>query len=154
MTRADHEFGRPLPSQAESPGRFELKDSGERTTFSSGAQRDVQSDLKGRYDLLPPLGIHRVAVVFGKGAKKYEPRNWEKGMPVWKFIDSALRHINCHQAGMTDEDHLGQAAWNLLCAMQTEELVRLGRLPAEFGQSATMMHGPVDLLETVKEPSR
>ncbi|MBR5862269.1 MAG: hypothetical protein IKZ08_02970 [Bacteroidales bacterium] len=98
----------------------EIKDSGARREFASGAVRDVQEG-KGRLDLLPACAILRVARHFEKGALKYEERNWEKGIPVHSFIDSALRHLMNYLDGKTDEDHLCAAAWNCLCAMWTEE---------------------------------
>lgn len=97
-----------------------IKDSGTRREFESGAVRDVQEG-KGRLDLLPACAILRVARHFEAGAKKYDDRNWEKGIPVHSFIDSALRHLMKYLDGQDDEDHLCAAAWNCLCAMWTEE---------------------------------
>lgn len=97
-----------------------IKDSGTRREFESGAVRDVQEG-KGRLDLLPACAILRVARHFEAGAKKYSDRNWEKGIPVHSFIDSALRHLMKYLDGQDDEDHLCAAAWNCLCAMWTEE---------------------------------
>lgn len=98
----------------------EIKDSGTRREFASGAVRDIQEG-KGRLDLLPACAILRVARHFEAGAKKYDDRNWEKGIPVHSFIDSALRHLMKYLDGQDDEDHLCAAAWNCLCAMWTEE---------------------------------
>lgn len=100
-----------------------IKDSGHRHKFASGAVRDMQTG-KGRCDLLPPAAILRLARHFEAGAAKYGERNWEKGIPINSFIDSAIRHIMKYMAGQDDEDHLVAAAWNLMCAMETEE--RLG----------------------------
>ena len=100
--------------------KYTIKDSGTRREFESGAVRDVQEG-KGRLDLLPACAILRVARHFEAGAKKYSDRNWEKGIPVHSFIDSALRHLMKYLDGQNDEDHLCAAAWNLLCAMWTEE---------------------------------
>lgn len=97
-----------------------IKDSGDRTAFKSGAVRDMQEG-KGRMDLLPMCALIRLSKHYEAGAKKYEERNWEKGIPMHSFIDSALRHIANYMDGQTDEDHLCAAAWNLLCAMWTEE---------------------------------
>lgn len=97
-----------------------IKDSGTRREFASGAVRDIQEG-KGRLDLLPACAILRVARHFEAGAKKYDDRNWEKGIPVHSFIDSALRHLMKYLDGQDDEDHLCAAAWNCLCAMWTEE---------------------------------
>lgn len=97
-----------------------IKDSGHRHKFASGAVRDMH-DGKGRCDLLPPRAILRLARHFEEGAKKYGERNWEKGIPINSFIDSSIRHIMKYMAGQDDEDHLVAAAWNLMCAMETEE---------------------------------
>ena len=54
--------------------------------------------------------------------KKYSDRNWEKGMPFSRYIDAAKRHLDKYIMGMTDEDHLAAAAWNILSIMHHEEL--------------------------------
>ncbi|MCB6992412.1 DUF5664 domain-containing protein [bacterium 210820-DFI.6.37] len=97
-----------------------VKDSGNRRTFASGAERDIQEG-KGRCDLLPACAVLRLARHYEAGAKKYNDRNWEKGIPVHSFIDSAIRHLMNYLDGQTDEDHLCAAAWNLMGAMWTEE---------------------------------
>ena len=56
------------------------------------------------------------------GAGKYAPRNWEKGIPWSRCLDSALRHLNKFQRGMTDEDHLAAAAWNIFAIIHYQEL--------------------------------
>ena len=99
---------------------MQIKDSGTRRQFDSGAVRDMQEG-KGRCDLLPAVAILRIARHFEAGAKKYDDRNWEKGIPVGSFVDSAIRHLMKYLDGQTDEDHLCAAGWNVLCAMWTEE---------------------------------
>ena len=99
---------------------MKIKDSGTRREFDTGAVRDMQEG-KGRCDLLPPLALLRLAKHFEEGAKKYGERNWEKGIPISSFIDSALRHVFKYMAGKQDEDHLIAAVWNLIAAIETEE---------------------------------
>ena len=94
-----------------------LPDSGQRTEFETGAVRDL-SVGKGRMDLLPWLAIIEVAKHCEKGAIKYGERNVDKGIPVHSFYDSAARHLAKHISGLTDEDHLVAACWNLLWALQ------------------------------------
>lgn len=121
-----------------------LKDSGKRTTFKSGAQKELVVE-KGRYDLLPgaamsiipfskmdPDGVHVLAKTYGKGVKKYSPRNWEKGLPLWSFMDSALRHLYKAKAGKKDEDHLGQALWNIVGYIDTEIFIDRGKFGEEL----------------------
>ena len=110
---------------------YETKDSGKREQHKSGAVRDVREG-KGRYDLFSPIALRRVAGVNERGAVKYDDRNWEKGMPIGRFLDSALRHIFENLEGLRDEDHLAQAAWNLLAAIHTEEMISRGLMPKEL----------------------
>lgn len=104
----------------EEPQSSPIKDSGNRREFGTGAVRDMQ-DGKGRCDLLPAVAILRLARHFENGCKKYGDRNWEKGIPIHSFIDSAIRHLMKYLDGQVDEDHLCAAAWNCICAMWTEE---------------------------------
>ncbi len=97
-----------------------LKDSGNRREFETGAVRDMQEG-KGRCDLLPACALLRLSKHYEAGAKKYEARNWEKGIPISVMIDSAMRHLLKYMDGQTDEDHLAAVAWNILGAMWMEE---------------------------------
>ena len=96
-----------------------IKDSGERTVFSTGAQRDMSAG-KGRMDLLPWLGIIDVSKHAEEGSLKYGEHNVDRGIPVHSLCDSAARHLAKHMSGWTDEPHLRAAAWNLLWALQME----------------------------------
>ena len=108
-----------------------VKDSGARQKFSTGAVRDIQNG-KGRYDLISPIFLRRLAKHYENGAVKYGDRNWEKGIPIGRFLDSASRHINEYREGMRDEDHLAAAAWNIACIIHTEEMIERGLLPKEL----------------------
>lgn len=94
-----------------------IKDSGERTTFSSGAQRDMHGG-KGRMDLLPWAAIIEVSKHCEAGALKYGTHNVDKGIPTSSLLDSAMRHAAKYLDGQEDEDHLLAAAWNLLWAIE------------------------------------
>lgn len=94
-----------------------IKDSGERTTFSTGAQRDMHSG-KGRMDLLPWAAIIEVSKHCEAGALKYGVHNVDKGIPTSSLLDSAMRHAAKYLDGQEDEDHLLAAAWNLLWAIE------------------------------------
>jgi len=118
-----------------------LKDSGERSEFETGAVRDTNTS-KGRFDLLPAYVITRLAKHYEKGAKKYAARNWEKGIPLQRYMDSALRHLFNHQDGQRDEDHMAAALWNIAGYIETEERIRRGVLPRTLDdcQPATNLH--------------
>jgi len=141
-----------------------IKDSGERTTFKTGAKRDVQKG-KGRNDLMPLIELgavlndeivlsvgeynknRKLSVLvntlkiyiekymmykteyemaidlskhFENGAKKYGERNWEKGIPKERYVDSAIRHYLKFRDGQEDENHEIAFVWNVICLMWTE----------------------------------
>lgn len=93
-----------------------MEDGGGRMTYDGGALREPPTG-KGRYDLISPFALERLAKWHELGAKKYADRNWEKGMSYSRLIDAALRHINRYRMGQRGEDHLAAAAWNLFAYM-------------------------------------
>lgn len=74
---------------------------------------------KLRYDLMEPFAMKELATVFTRGAQKYAPRNWEKGMKWSDVLASLERHIADFKAGI-DRDaetnclHMAHVAWNAL----------------------------------------
>jgi len=94
-------------------------DSGHRTTFPSGAKRDIQDD-KPRYDLIPPKALKRLAELYARGAVKYSDHNWHKGMPTSSAMASAYRHLEQYRAGERDEDHLAAVVWNVFALIEFE----------------------------------
>lgn len=148
----------------------QIKDSGDRRQFESGAVRDISED-KGRCDLLPLdtishllqdrydcdtseflesisnfiytgdiediqtaidsfcmernwdiyTAILEVSIHYEQGARKYTERNWEKGIPLHSYLDSAIRHYLKWRREDNDEPHDRAVIWNLLGAMWTYE---------------------------------
>lgn len=154
---------------------MELKDSGNRREFETGAVRDM-AEGKGRCDLMPLdivglcVGDNVISALaefkdtgdeawldyaldkyiidkhglncgvvgyydlkkkleyemfldlakhFEDGAKKYGENNWQKGIPVKFYIDSAVRHYLKFKAGWDDEPHDRAFVWNIICALWT-----------------------------------
>lgn len=60
-----------------------------------------------------------VSIHYEEGAKKYDERNWEKGLPLWCFLDSAIRHFLKYLEGWDDERHDRAFVWNMLGFMFT-----------------------------------
>lgn len=58
-----------------------------------------------------------VAIHYEEGAKKYGPDNWQKGIPVYCYIDSAIRHYFKWKRGDKDEPHNRAFVWNLMCCI-------------------------------------
>jgi hypothetical protein len=106
----------------------EFKDSGERQKFDTGANRDLQRG-KGRFDLTPPFVEMFLSRIYEDGCLKYGDRNWEKGIPINTYVNSAKRHLSKYQAGMRDEPHLSMALWNVACALWTAAMVMLDLRP-------------------------
>jgi hypothetical protein len=98
---------------------MDLKDSGERREFETGAVRDMSAG-KGRMDLLPWAAIMEVAKHCENGAVKYGEHNVDRGIPTHSLCDSAARHLAKYPYGWADEPHLLAAAWNLLWSIQME----------------------------------
>lgn len=142
----------------------DLKDSGERRAFGTGAVRDM-AEGKGRCDLLPldvvcwmfntencdpVLGqlddfvengmadddfiygaltdvcdkafggsmanmVLQLSIHLEDGARKYGENNWQKGIPIKAYLDSAIRHYLKWLRGDQDEPHHRACAWNLMC---------------------------------------
>lgn len=66
------------------------------------------------FDLMLEVAIH-----YEEGAKKYDERNWEKGLPLWCFLDSATRHLLKYLDERNDEPHGRAFVWNMLGFMFT-----------------------------------
>lgn len=147
----------------------QIKDSGDRTEFSTRAVRDMREG-KGRCDLMPlevvanllngrslpakedgqvvhniktflekndtyylylaldhfadkwyesstSTMLLEVAKHFEEGAKKYGENNWQKGIPVNCYIDSAIRHYLKWLRGDKDEPHDRAFVWNIMCCI-------------------------------------
>lgn len=80
---------------------------------------DVLNDAFG-IDLVQNVtAIFDLAKHFEAGAKKYGERNWQKGIPVRCYIDSAVRHYLKYLRGDQDEPHDRAFVWNIVCAIWT-----------------------------------
>lgn len=108
---------------------YETKDSGQRAHFESGMQRDVETG-KARFDLIIPEGVPfeeqlltRLALLMGRGAEKYDARNWEQAnsdVEIARAKSSAFRHFMQWLTGEQDEDHAVATIFNLLVVETTK----------------------------------
>ncbi len=112
-----------------------IQDSGKRQEFVTGSVRDIR-DGKGRFDLVTPFAMRRIARHYENGAVKYGDRNWEKGQYIMRYLDSAERHINDLKVAMLlgeqTEDHAAAIAWNMMGFIHTEEMLKMRRLSPEL----------------------
>ena len=113
---------------------MEIKDSGTRREFDTGAVRDM-AEGKGDMASIPWESVLRLSRHYENGSKKYNRWNFRKGIPVSSFIDSACRHLAKYQCGEDDEDHLSAAAFNILGAMLMENTMpEMQDLPLREGK--------------------
>jgi hypothetical protein len=119
-----------------------LKDSGKREEFATGFVREPRT-LKGRFDLISPIALRRLAIHYENGALKYSERNWEKGGDTSRYLCSAISHLQDYLEGDRLEDHLSASVWNIFCIVHTEEMIKRGLLPE------TLHNMPNYLNETV-----
>lgn len=77
-----------------------------------------------------------VSKQYEAGAEKYGERNWEKGIPLHSFIDSAIRHLLKYIDNWDDEPHDRAFIWNILGAIWTvdnkPELIDLPFISGEY----------------------
>jgi hypothetical protein len=114
-----------------------VKDSGVRQEFPTGSVRDTNIG-KGRFDLMPPYALLRLAQHYENGAIKYKSRNWELGQPLSRYLDSAIRYIMKILMGLDDEDHFSAVCWNILAIVETQKRIELGLLPKSLDDLPTI----------------
>jgi hypothetical protein len=79
---------------------------------------------KLRYDLIAPNALEELALVYTEGAKKYNDRNWENGIPWCRIFAAMMRHAWAwfkgsvrHERGM---HHLASVAWCAFALIEYE----------------------------------
>lgn len=110
---------------------MKMHSSGQYDTYRGGAVRDCR-DGKGRYDLINPYVMGRLAKWFELGGKGKGDRNWEEGISLSRFWDSACRHWYQVMAREHSEDHPIAAMWNIHGYIATEWWIKQGILPPEL----------------------
>lgn len=81
---------------------------------------------KLRMDLIPPEAMEELAKVLTMGAKKYDDRNWEKGISWGRVMGACLRHIVAWTKGESMDpesglSHLSHALCNLAFLVTYEQ---------------------------------
>lgn len=82
---------------------------------------------KPRIDLIPAPLLLELAKLFGMGAEKYAPRNWEQGFEWHRNYNGAMRHLLAWWSGEDDDPENGQphliaAIWNLIVLRHFERM--------------------------------
>ena len=81
--------------------------------------------VKNRLELWPVRPYEDVGWVLTYGARKYEDRNWEKGMSWSRLYGATLRHLFAWWRGEdkdpeSDLSHLAHAACNIMFLLEFE----------------------------------
>lgn len=118
-------------------GKATLPDDAEERVVNSATGGEKGSKL-ARFDLIPADALAEVAKHFGRGARKYADRNWERGYD-WGLSFAALqRHAWAWQGGEdvdeeTGSNHLVAVAWHALAllhfALNPEQYAELDNRP-------------------------
>ena len=95
--------------------------------LATGVKKD---EGKPRWELLPFDALEEVARVMTFGAKKYEARNWERGISYGRVIGAAYRHLKTFMMAKitgqsvidpeTNCHHLAEAPCEILFALAYE----------------------------------
>ena len=80
--------------------------------------------------------LMEVSKHFEDGAKKYDERNWEKGIPTHCYVDSGVRHFLKYIDGFEDERHDRAFLWNMLCLLCVNK-PELDDLPYKYSENNT-----------------
>ena len=90
-----------------------------RITSITGGQKGSK---QARFDLLPSEALWEIAELYGRGAAKYEDRNWERGYDFSLSYAALQRHANQFWQGIdADEEtglsHMASVAFHALALM-------------------------------------
>lgn len=103
----------------------------ETETYETGAKKSSELG-KGRFDLIWPDFLFRLAKRLEEGSLIYGDWNWAQGMPLSRFYSSAMRHLIQVGQGLDDEDHLAAVAFNVMCLMYGIQKTQEGIWPEEY----------------------
>lgn len=94
----------------------EFQDSGDYKCLVNAAAKFADEYFADR-----ETAVLEYAIQLENGAIKYGPRNWQKGIPLDRYVDSGIRHYMKHLRGDNDERHDRAALWNMLCGAWTKK---------------------------------
>ena len=99
--------------------------------LSTGAIRQKTAG-RGCYELISPFVLERDAKLYEWGAAKRGLRNWEKGIPYSRCVQSIFRHMVQFMTHVDDPDHhdcLAAVRFWAGALIYYEEMIKRGILP-------------------------
>lgn len=107
--------------------------------FASGAS---SSELKPRYDLIPPEALAALGKRFALGAKTHGDRNYEQGWNDGAFVRDRFNHMIEHALkaanGDRSEDHLGAVLCNAAMLIRLAAKADAAAIDQQFGVDVTV----------------
>lgn len=91
---------------------------------------------------LPLEALAAGAAALEYGAKKYDNRNWEKGLPYQQMIDSLKRHIEDFERGRDNDDGEGGSGLPHVALIMSSAIMLSASVIRGIGQDDRMP--PVD----------
>lgn len=107
-----------------------------------------------RFSLIPPEFLWALAEHYGKGAKKYEDRNWEKGYKWSLTVDALDRHWTAWKMGEnidadTGSHHMIAVAWHAIAlfiyqlrGLGTNDIQPIVQSTIDANPSSTIKYNP------------
>lgn len=112
-----------------------LPDSGLRVAFSRGGAHREADPSKPLLSAISPYAMDRLGLHLAAADEKYKDvggcRNWEKGMPVTRYIDGIGRHLAAYLKRDASEDHLAAIMWGGMCLAHHEQVGAVVHQPGE-----------------------
>lgn len=100
-----------------------LPDSGHRLDYGNGLAVREADPNKPTLEGISPYALLRLGALLTKANNKYgDYRNWEKGLPITRYIGGILRHAVAFMMSDTSEDHLASIMWNAMCIIHHQEV--------------------------------
>jgi hypothetical protein len=99
----------------------ETKPSAQDIPFVKAAVREALGLPYFRY--IPLEAVAAAAAAFEYGANKYEPRNWERGLPRQQLIDSLRRHLDDYERGANYDDGLNGSNLPQVCMIMASAMM-------------------------------
>lgn len=90
---------------------------------TSSSKNTYRKPILGRFDLIPPVALRRLSMVYEEGATTYgESKYVSSPMPHSNVVNHLVNHLNLAQSGDTSEDHWAKIAWAAFTMIVYEDL--------------------------------
>lgn len=92
----------------------DFKNSGDKKYIQAAIRHFIHHYFSNNETAYLELAIH-----YEERANKYGDNNWQKGLPISRYLSSTIRHYLKFRRGDTDEPHNRAILWNLTAILWT-----------------------------------